>query len=134
MARFLVRNPQKSRLELIVDVVEEADDEALARVRHDMHLKGSASGIVVDAAEMIVLRNTFDSLEEAAIREDFRLATQDLLSGVGSLPHQVEVWLERVRVNWRVAVPAKESVAKLLYDVIPALAGGDIERSEPTAA
>ncbi len=30
------------------------------------------------------MRNTFSSLEESAIEEDFRLATADLLSGTGS--------------------------------------------------
>lgn len=134
MTRFLVRNPQKLRLVLIVDVVDAADEAAIARTRRDMYLKGCWSGIVVDQDEMVVLLNTFSSLEESAIEEDFRLTTRDLLSGTGTLPHQVEIWLDRVRSNWHAALPHQESAAKLLYDVVPALAASEIDRVEPTAA
>lgn len=132
--RYLVRPMHKTRLSLIVDVVDHSDSGAVERVREDMFEGGCAHGLVVGLEEVIVLRDTFVDESIDAIKEEHRLPTDRLIRGEGSLERRVELWLRDMSENWRMALPEDEWAQVLLSDIVPAVISAEIDRIERDAA
>lgn len=135
--RYLLHHWEETRPALLVEVVEEANAEVVARVKREMFSRGCAHGLVIDSARTLILRDTFSGMNESGIiQEEGFLSSQQLLAGgIGStLAERVGQWLQGLSVNWHETLPKEEWAGVLLYDVVPAASGSSIERIDTHAA
>ncbi len=133
MSLYLVQHPHETRLSLIVLVV----DDAFARVddlRARMYGSGCSHGMVIDERDAIVLRDTFIDADASSIKVDFRLDTGALIGDGNDLDTRVRRWLQRMSANWHAVLENLEGREKLLYDIVPALSGAEIDRIDGDAA
>lgn len=124
--------PDASRPSLVVETIPAIDAAAIARLSSDLHGLGCPNGILFDARECVILRDTFSSLEASSIVEDARVATDDVLrkfAGPGARPldDRVEEWLEAMSTNWDQALPLQQTVAApFIADIVPAASGSTV--------
>ncbi|WP_437286086.1 hypothetical protein [Sorangium sp. So ce406] len=98
--------------------------------RADMYGRSCANGILLDSETCLVFRDTFEDLGPQSIKVDLTLRTDDVLRTVqgGSLDEKVQTWLALLSASWDHAIPRdQEGVAELIYDIVPAAVGTQIQ-------
>lgn len=131
--RYLLQHEYETRPALLVEVVEDAE-RAVDRIRTTMLDLGCAHALLVDARNVLVLRDTFADTTEASIVEETRFDSRTLLGSPEPLEAAVLKWLQRMSRNWHAVLPKEEWAAPLLYDVVPAVSGSHIEQVNVDAA
>lgn len=132
--RYVLQHPHETRPSLLVEVVARISEGTLNRMREAMLDLGCAHGLVIDDTKVHVLRDTFRDLTWDSIEEDAVLETTRLLGNSGELVTRVQLWLDGMSNNWSEVLPREDWAAPLFYDVVPAIAGADVRRIEPSAA
>lgn len=104
------------------------DQAAINELRALLYGMGSASGILFDSQECVILRDTFVSMNEDSIEvEGARLKAEEVLARVGtsgSLDERVERWLSVLSTHWDQALPHEPALAApFIADIVPAASG-----------
>jgi hypothetical protein len=92
---------------------------------------GCPNGLLFDADECVILRDTYSSLDVDSLEEDGRVATDRLLARVPSpgrsLDERVLEWLRSMAASWDTALPLDGDVAApFITDIVPAVSGSRI--------
>jgi hypothetical protein len=128
--RYLLTPPDDTRPSLLVELCAKVDATVLGEVREAMHGLGCAHGLVLDALECEVLRDTYETTGPDSIKVDAVLETPRLLtSSSATLEGKLVRWLDALTKNWTSAVPREPWAAPLLADVVPAAAGSVVRRT-----
>ncbi len=128
---FLVTHPPDPRPALIVETTTRIDAEVIDRLKQRMLGFGCSNGLLFDADECVILRDTYSSLEIDSLEEDGRVLTERLLARVrGSgrtIDERVLDWLHSMAASWNTALPLDGDVAApFITDIVPAVSGSHI--------
>ncbi len=126
--KFVLTPPGSPRPNVIVEThatVSKRHEDAL---RTAMYSRNCANGLLFDATNCVVLRDTYDDMGPEAIRVEHRLETVAVLSLVegNTLDERVQTWLELLSASWHHALPQDQASAPLMYDLVPAAVGTEI--------
>jgi len=130
MTRFELVPPGETRPSLLVDVVDEVNASALRSLQERMIRAGCANALAVDAAQVHVLHDTYDTMDETAILDEAQIPTLTVLGAAPpeqALASQVEAWLRRLALHWVEVLPREPWAAVLLGDVVPAASGSTVQ-------
>ena len=94
---------------------------------------GCPNGLLFDANECVIIRDTYTSLEPASLEEDGRVATDPLLTRVPaaqrSLNQRVLDWLRSMAAGWNAALPMDGAIAApFITDIVPAVSGSHVRQ------
>lgn len=132
MMRFTLSRHVDPRPTLVVDVYETMEESAILKLKTFMYEYGCASGLIFDADQCLLFRDTFSEASTAAIQEEDCISAPALLATVGTRPgdttaSRVARWLQLLASSWPAAIPPDLNAAQsLLYDVVPAAAESTI--------
>lgn len=125
--RFFVVPEGGSRPSLVVDVVDSSLDAAeQGRFKETLFGLGCPNGLLFDADDCVLFRDTFSSLVADSIVVETALKTEVVLAraGAGELGARVARWLALLTERWSEALPeAPADAAPLIADVVPAASG-----------
>lgn len=124
--RFLLTPPGASRPSLVVDTLDVLSDPTIASFRSDLHGLGCSNGILFDPTRCVILRDTFENMDESSFDLEEGPATDEVLAraGGGSLEQRVERWLRMLSANWDGALPKEPgTAAPFIADIVPAASG-----------
>jgi hypothetical protein len=126
--RFYLTPPGGFRPAVVVETHPVVNEAAIEQLRSDLHGLRCPSGILFDESWCVILRDTFEQMDESSIIEDGRLPTQEVLDRVvakgRSLDERVERWLDVLSANWDEALPREPELAKhFIPDIVPAASG-----------
>ena len=124
--QLVVTHDPDTRPALMVETCDRITPERVAAFKQALYGRGCAHGLLFDADQALILRDTFWSLDAEALVEDGRLPTDTVLSRArgDSLDGRVRDWLARMTTSWADALPEDADAAgALLYDIVPALIG-----------
>jgi hypothetical protein len=130
---FLVTHPPDSRPALVVETTARIDDATIAQLKERMVGLGCPNGLLFDANECVIIRDTYTSLEPASLEEDGRVATDPLLTRVPaaqrSLDQRVLDWLRSMAAGWNSALPMDGAIAApFITDIVPAVSGSHVRQ------
>lgn len=132
--------PGGSRPTLVVDTRPNIDEAAIAELRADLHGYACPNGILFDDRRCLILRDTFDSLDESSIIVEKQLSTSDVLGRLGAVDEgrplevRVERWLEMLSASWDQALSLEPEVSgPFLSDIVGAAAGSTVHAIEHAA-
>jgi hypothetical protein len=117
-----------------VDTLAEANDAAIATLRADLYGLGCPNGILFDARRCVIMRDTFENMDETGIQVDADVLTEAVLAraGGGSLDERVGRWLRMLSANWDGALPEEPSdAAPFIADIVPAASGSNVHTLGP---
>ena len=125
--RFLLTHLSETRPSLIVDTCLSIDDQAIDRLRADLHGLGCPNGLLIDSAKCVILRDTYSSMSaDSIVVEPEQPATAAVLANVGpaALDDRVGTWLEMLSAHWDSALPLDPTVAApFIADIVLAASG-----------
>lgn len=124
--RFLVRQPDKTRPDLVVDTVQQADEGSAGTLREAMFQVGCANGLLFDQRTCWILRDHFESMAPNSIKVDAVVPIDDLLNrfGGGRLEERVQRWLASMAAEWNRTLPLDADLAaKFIPDIVAATSG-----------
>jgi hypothetical protein len=128
--RYLLTPPDDTRPSLLVELCAKVDEGVVDEVRQVMFGLGCAHGLVLDARDCDVLRDTFETTGPDSIKIEGVLETARLLAnGSGTLENRLWRWLDGLTKSWMSVIPHKPWARLLLADVVPAAAGSTIHRA-----
>jgi hypothetical protein len=134
--RFVLTHPSETRPSLVVITCAEINDQEVRRLREDMFGLGCANGLLFDAHNCVILRDSFASMSpDSIVAEGTPVRTDAVLAkaGGGSLDVRVNRWLEMMSANWNSALPLEPATAApFIMDVVPA-ASGSMVYATPSA-
>lgn len=127
--RFFLNPPTSYDPSLIVETHRMITPEIEERLRSEMYGRSCANGMLFDDETCLVLRDSFENLGPQSVRVDLRLRTEDVLRTVqgNTLDDKVQTWLELLSASWHHAIPPNQEVAELVYDIVPAAVGTQIQ-------
>ncbi|WP_104981635.1 hypothetical protein [Sorangium cellulosum] len=128
---FLVTHPPDPRPALVVETTGRIDADAIDRLKQRMFGFGCSNGLLFDAVECVILRDTYSSLGIDSLEEDGRVPTERLLAlvhGTGrTIDQRVLDWLQSMAASWNTALPLDSDVAApFITDIVPAVSGSYI--------
>jgi hypothetical protein len=124
--RFLLTPDGGSRPSLVVETVDDLDDTKIASFRSDLHGLACSNGILFDRTRCVILRDTFESMDESSFAVEEGPAANAVLAraGGGSLEDRVDRWLRMLSASWDRALPIEpETAAPFIADIVPAASG-----------
>jgi hypothetical protein len=129
--RYFLTPPGDTRASLLVELCPKVDATVLREVREAMFGAGCANGLVLDAEQCVILRDTFQSMDADSIEEDpSRLETPRLLGTTqGPIEQRLERWLSALVTNWHESVPHEAWSEPLFLDIVPAASGSLVRRA-----
>jgi hypothetical protein len=85
--------------------------------------------MLLDSQTCLVFRDTFENIGPQSIQVVLTLRTDDVLSTVrgATLDDKVQTWLELLSASWNHAIPPNQEMAELVYDIVPAAVGTQIQ-------
>lgn len=112
---------------MVVDTLAEVNDRAIASFRADLYGLGCPNGILFDGHRSVILRDTFENMEESSIAVDAEVPTNAVLAraGAGSLDERVARWLRMLSANWNGALEPT-AAAPFIADIVPAASGSAV--------
>jgi len=127
----LVSHPPDPRPALVVETTATIDAAAIDRLKQRMLGLGCPNGLLFDANECVILRDTYSSLEVDSLQEDGRVSTDLLLARVRrpdrSLEQRVLDWLRSMAASWNTALPVDGAIAApFITDIVPAVSGSQV--------
>jgi hypothetical protein len=127
--RFFLSPPTSHRPSLIVETHERITPEIQEKLRADMYGRSCANGMLLDSQTCLVFRDTFENIGPQSIQVVLTLRTDDVLSTVrgATLDDKVQTWLELLSASWNHAIPPNQEMAELVYDIVPAAVGTQIQ-------
>lgn len=129
---FFVTHPPDPRPALVVETTPRIDDAVITGLKERMLGLGCPNGLLFDADECLILRDTYSSLEVDSLREDSRVRTDHVLARVDSshdhdLDGRVLRWLQSMAASWNTALPLDgDLIAPFITDIVPAVSGSSI--------
>lgn len=128
---FLVSHPPDPRPALVVETTAAIDAAAIGRLKQRMLGLGCPNGLLFDANECVIVRDTYSSLEADSLEEDGRVSTDLLLAQVRrpgrTLDQRVLDWLRSMSASWNTALPIDGAVAApFITDIVPAVSGSQV--------
>lgn len=128
---FLVTHPPDPRPALVVETTARIDVAAVDRLKQRMLGLGCPNGLLFDANECLILRDTYSSLEVDSLTDDGRVSTDRLLARVRAsgrtIDQRVLDWLRSMAASWNTALPVDGDVsASFITDIVPAVSGSHI--------
>lgn len=126
-----VTHPPDPRPALVVETLEHIDTLAVERLKQRMFGLGCPNGLLFDADDCVIVRDTYTSLGADSLKEDGRVPTRQLLSLVRApgrtLEERVLDWLRSMASSWNSALPLDGDVAApFITDIVPAVSGSSI--------
>lgn len=127
--RFFLTPPTLTRPSLIVETHTKITPGIEERLRLEMFGLSCANGMLLDNETCLVLRDSFTSMRPESVRVDLNLRTEDVLGTVQgrTLDGKVQTWLELLSASWQRAIPPNQALAELVYDIVPAAVGTQIQ-------
>lgn len=128
---FLVTHPPDPRPALVVETTTRIDAGVLDRLKQRMLGLGCSNGLLFDADECVIVRDTYSSLDVDSLEVDGRVPTARLLARVRApgrtLDQRVLDWLQSMSASWNTALPIDGDVAApFITDIVPAVSGSYI--------
>lgn len=127
--KFLVTPPDGSRPSLVVETRTQINEAAIQDLRAQLYGMGCPNGVLFDATNCLIFRDTFASMDkDSIIVEGTQLKTNDVLLRFGgttdTLDRRVERWLGMLSTNWNYALSEESAVAApFIADIVPAASG-----------
>ena len=126
-----VTHPPDPRPALVVETTERIDAPAIEQLKQRMFGLGCPNGLLFDANECVIVRDTYTSLDADSLEEDGRVPTESLLSLVSptsrAIDERVLDWLRSMASSWNTALPLDGDVAgPFITDIVPAVSGSSI--------
>lgn len=128
---FFVNHPPDPRPALVVETTTRIDAEVIDRLKQRMLGLGCPNGLLFDAAECVLLHDTYSSLDVDSLQEDGRVPTHRVLARVPAssrtLDQRVLNWLQSMAASWNTALPLDGDIAApFITDIVPAVSGSNI--------
>jgi hypothetical protein len=128
---FLVTHPSDPRPALVVETIARIDAAAVDSLKQRMLGLGCPNGLLFDANECVILRDSYSSLDVDSLVEEGRVLTDRLLAKVPAAGHlmdrRVFDWLRSMATRWDTALPVDGDVAvPFITDIVPALSGSNV--------
>jgi hypothetical protein len=128
---FLINHPPDPRPALVVETTAHVDAGVLERLKQRMLGLGCPNGLLFDADECVIVRDTYRSLDVDSLEEDGRVSTDLLLARVRApgrtIDQRVLDWLQSMSASWNNALPVDGDVAApFITDIVPAVSGSYI--------
>src|SRR5262249_27958849 len=125
---FLVTHAPDPRPALVVETTPRIGADVIERLKQRLLGLGCPNGLLFDADECVILRNTYISLEADSFEEDGPVPTERLLAGVSlpgrTLDQRVLDWLHSMAASWSTTLPVGSDVAvPFIMNVVPAVSG-----------
>lgn len=129
--RFFVTHSPDPRPALIVETVARIDDAAISGLKRAMHGRGCSNGLLFDARECVIVRDSYESADIDSLRASDRLSTEAVLArvraGGRALEDRIHEWLLSMSANYDEVLPPESPFAMLfLADIVPAVMGASI--------
>jgi hypothetical protein len=130
---FLVTHPPDPRPALVVETTAQIDAAAIDQLKQRMLGWGCPNGLLFDANECVIIRDTYTSLEPASLEEDGRVATDRLLARIPAVQRSIDQrvldWLRSMAAGWNSALPLDGDVAApFITDIVPAVSGSHVRQ------
>lgn len=128
-----VTHPPDPRPALVVETTERIDADTVECLKQRMFGLGCPNGLLFDAEDCVLVRDTYTSLDPDSIKEDGRVPTERLLSRIHALDRPLDErvldWLNSMASSWNNALPSEGDVASpLITDIVPAVSGSSIRK------
>jgi len=128
---FQVTHPPDPRPVLVVETTAHIDEGVIEGLKQRMLGMGCSNGLLFDADECLILRDTYTSLEVDSLQVDARVSTARLLARMPGpdvpMDQRVLHWLHSMAASWDTALPPDPDVtAHFITDIVPAVSGSDI--------
>jgi hypothetical protein len=126
-----VTHPPDPRPALVVETTERIDTGAVERLKQRMFGLGCPNGLLFDADDCVIVRDTYTSLGADSLKEEGRVPTERLLSRDRArgrtMDERVLDWLRSMASSWNNALPLDGDVAApFITDIVPAVSGSNI--------
>ena len=128
---FFVTHPPDPRPALVVETTARIDAGVIERLKQRLLGLGCPNGLLFDANECLIVRDTYSSLEVDSLQVDGRVPTDRLLARVRApgrtIDQRVLDWLHSMAASWNTALPIDGDVAApFIADIVPAVSGSNI--------
>lgn len=131
--RFYVTHPPDPRPSLVVETMAHVDTAAVDRLKTALLGMRCPNGLLFDARQCFILRDTYSSRDEASFEVEGPIATDRLLARIApgrALDARVSDWLRSMAGSWNETLPRDQEVAApFLTDIVPAVSGSRVRQA-----